>query len=62
MLLFIGTVYYMTTDQDRKWILTIPRLYFWSTLNLDLLFCFTFTCILLAVSEDPNLAALTTLI
>jgi len=50
VLLISGIVYYIVFEENRVWILSIPKLYFWSTLNLDLLACFTVTFALLAVS------------
>ncbi|KAK5124244.1 hypothetical protein LTR85_001947 [Meristemomyces frigidus] len=51
ILLVIGIVYYIVTEDDRKWILAIPSLYIWSVLRLDVLVCFTAICTVLTISH-----------
>ena len=49
-LLGVGFIYYITTGEDRNWMLTIPTMYFWSVLRLDALVCFAAICIVITVS------------
>ncbi|KAK3072606.1 hypothetical protein LTR53_006516 [Teratosphaeriaceae sp. CCFEE 6253] len=49
IILGTGIVYYTLVEQDRKWIATIPHLYFWSTLRLDALICFTVVCTIICI-------------
>ncbi|KAK4499138.1 hypothetical protein PRZ48_009650 [Zasmidium cellare] len=51
LLLFIGIVYYIVQDNDRIWILTIPRHYFWSVLQLDLVVAFTLLCAMVMILQ-----------
>ncbi|KAK5134393.1 hypothetical protein LTR08_006573 [Meristemomyces frigidus] len=48
-LLSVGVVYYVVSKDDRKGILTIPALYFWSVLRFDALSCFTAICTVITI-------------
>lgn len=51
VMLVSSIVYYILQEhQVRKRILTIPSLYFWSVIRLDVLICFTAICTVLTVS------------
>jgi len=51
MAIFIeGVVYYVVQETDRKWLLTIPRLYIWSVAWLNISVCFVAICTIMTVS------------
>lgn len=50
ILVVSGILYYIFAEDERKWVLAVPRLYFWSILRLDALICLIAICTLLTVS------------
>ncbi|GAB7364171.1 hypothetical protein MBLNU230_g4722t1 [Neophaeotheca triangularis] len=49
VMLVVGNMIYWLHRETRRWILSIPSMYIWSTVRFDLMFCCTLLCFLLSI-------------
>lgn len=50
----VGGVYWYVQETGRMWLLTIPSVYLWSVMKLNVYIAFTLTCALQTVGLPQN--------